>query len=202
MSLLPQRKATRPSSPLRGCMCWGCVAPAIQAVEKATAPALINPFKLPITSVPTHSCDVSFCSGRKISRCALRGGGGDTQHTNGGSLRVVPGWPQALPLPLDQTGSPQGIPGPARCPNGMGRASLPSIVFLNAFMNNSKRKYYSLAGSQGPAWCCGAGPGAAKANMLPVPPLPLSPVFPIDCCPSLRAPQPLPSIMGTWTCCF
>lgn len=73
---------------------------------------------------------------------------------------------------------------------GTGRHSLHSIVFLNAFMNNSKRKYYSLDGSQRPAQCSGVGLGAAKANTLPAPLLFL-PVFQINRCLSHRALRPL-----------
>lgn len=36
---------------------------------------------------------------------------------------------------------------PARLPAGTGRPLLCSIVFLNAFLNNSKRKHYCLASS-------------------------------------------------------
>lgn len=57
-------------------------------------------------------------------------------------------------------------------------------------MNNSERKYYSLAGGQGPARCCSVGLGAAKANTLPASPR-FSPVFQINRCLSQRALRPL-----------
>jgi len=79
---------------------------------------------------------------------------------------------------------------------GTGRPSLHSIVFLNAFMNNSERKYYSLAGGQGPARCCSVGLGAAKANTLPAP-LRFSPVFQINRCLPQRVLRPrLPDLGG------
>lgn len=130
---------------------------------------------------------------REKSRCALRGG------RNGFQKAAPPGaagppWGQAWP----QAPRP---PGPGRLSTAWvcacwrlarrrnGKPSLHLIVFLNAFMNNSKRKYYSLAGSQGPAQCRSAGLGAAKANTLPAPPL-FSPVFQINRCLSEGSPAP------------
>lgn len=85
---------------------------------------------------------------------------------------------------------------------GTARPSLYSIVFLNAFMNNSERKYYSLAGGQRPARCCSAGLRAAKANTLPAPSR-FSPVFQINRCLSQRALRPtIPDWGGMQPFCF
>lgn len=107
-----------------------------------------------------------------------------------------PGWPPAErgPRPHRCPQARQGPPGLGcarrrQAPTGTGRPSLHSIVFLNAFMNNSERKYYSLAGSQGPARCCSVGLGAAKANTLPASPR-FSPVFQINRCLTQRALRP------------
>lgn len=105
-----------------------------------------------------------------------------------GQARQV--WPSVPPLPQARQGPHS--PGSARrrhAPAGTGRPSLHSIVFLNAFMNNSERKYYSLAGGQGPAWCRSAGLGAAKANTLPALPQ-FSPVFQINRCSPAPVSRP------------
>lgn len=70
--------------------------------------------------------------------------------------------------------------------SGTGRALLCSTVFLNAFMNNSKRKYYSLAKGHQPVWYCAAKhaePNEAKANIALVLQVFLS-VFQINSCVS------------------
>lgn len=136
---------------------------------------------------------------REKSRCALRGGRNNFQKAAPPGAASPP-WGQAWPR------APRP-PGPGRLSTAWvctrwrlarrrnGKPSLHLIVFLNAFMNNSKRKYYSLAGSQGPAQCHGAGLGAAKANTLPALPL-FSPVFQINRCLSEGSLAPASRLGG------
>lgn len=131
---------------------------------------------------------------REKSRCALRGG------RNGFHKAAASELARPATEPSMASG-PAAAPRPGRVPTawaplaggthaaGTGRPSLHSIVFLNAFMNNSERNYYSLAGSQGPAQCCSVGLRAAKVNTLPAPPR-VSPVFQINHCLSQRACGP------------